>query len=282
MPNNDEKINAFQIVCVIRSHSHKLNSEAFKLFMTGGSNIAVRDVKEETLMLAIENRYTDSVEHFVLIAHNIFLHFIMALNIATLGHFTWDSSSLILLFYMIENPKYPNRRTIVSMPPIGLKSDVISQITEKEIKQTALLFDAICKDAEDDIKKEYIKGILHLSFGFFELDFHKEAFANFYRVFENVATQRILKARKLSNELRELQDVIRSNGFGDDIAEEFGLLYKLRCDQVMHAQKKQSDIDIDNALKMKTILDGVLHNLYRPIWEDSMHRIRDLSVEENK
>lgn len=44
--------------------------------------------------------------------------------------------------------------------------------------------------------------------------------------------------------------------------------------QIMHAQKRQKEIQAEDVLKIKVILDFVMHKVYQPIWEKSMNDIR--------
>jgi len=278
MKNKKDTIIPFKIICSVRSHSHRLNNEAFSLLMSGGTNIFVSEVKEKSFLLSCVNETTvcKTAERFALIAHVCFSTFIMALNIATLGHFTWNWSTFTPPLYKFIDPQHEDNTTIVSLQILKKKENNIRDITKNEIRNASLLYGALAKEKESNVRKEYIKGILHLSLDFFDINFHREAFGNFYRSFEYFATGRVLKVRRLSNELKELQEVITDFGFGNQIAEEFRSLYQLRSSQIMHAQKKQVEVKIDDVLKMKTILDGILYKVYQPVWGKG---INDLRVE---
>lgn len=273
----ENTITPFKITCSIRSLSHRLNKEAFSLLMPGEIDIFVSDVKEKTFLLSIINQSAGSktLEQFSVVAHLCFSNFLMALNIATLGHFTWNFGTFVSQFYQCIVPENERRTKIIALQRIKENENDIRDITKQQIRNTKLLFIALAEERESNVKKEYIKGILHLSLDFFDIDFHREAFGNFYRSFENFATGRILKVKNLTNEKKQLQEAIIKCGFPNKLAEEFLPLYILRSEQVMHAQKKQVNIKIDDALKMKVILDAILHKVYQPIWEKRMDDLRE-------
>ena len=150
--------------------------------------------------------------------------------------------------------------------------DDISDITEDEILRALLLFSIIVKEKELIIRDEYIKGLLHLSFNFFDIDFYRESFGNFYRSFETIVTRKILKQRKLSNEKEQMQEVVLKY-CGSQIAEDFSNLYRLRSEQIMHAQKSQRSVEYDNVIKIKVVVDGILNQLYQPLWEKEREKL---------
>lgn len=275
MKNNT--VTSFRLECSVRSYSHKLSENAISLLMSGKTNIYVKHVKEKTFTLGCINepKISRRIEEFAPIAHICFSNYIIALNIATLGHFFWNWIGVPLSLYRFIDQQNPKHGANIVLRIMKQKEKEIEEITAKEIQKSALLYGALCKEDNPNVRKEYIKGIMHLSFEFFDIDFYKEAFGNFYRSFENFATERILKASKLNNELKDLQRVIINLGLGNDIAGEFGRLYKLRCNQIMHAQKKQVEIEINDALKMKTIQDVVLHKVYKPVWEKGMENLQN-------
>jgi flagellin-specific chaperone FliS len=244
--------------------------------MSGKINIFVKEVKEKSFLLGCinESKRCKTIEEFAPIAHLCFSNFIMALNIATLGNFIWNPAGYPFPLYRFIDPQNRERKINMALRMVKQKEKDIRDITKAEIRNTALLYGALCKEDDLNVRKEYIKGILHLSSDFFDIDFYKEAFGNFYRSFERFSTERILKVKKLTNELKDLQKVIKDLGFGDNIADEFHHLYELRCNQIMHAQKKQFEMKIDDALKMKTILDAILHKVYKPVWEKGMKNCR--------
>lgn len=276
MKKEGDAIIPFKITCSVRSHSHRLNNEAFSLLMSGRTNLFVSEVEERSFSLSCVNETTvcKTLQHFALAAHLCFSAFIMALNITSLGRFTWNWTTLAPPLYKFIDPEHEDNTTTISLEILKKKENDIGNITANEVRNASLLYGALAKEKESNIRKEYIKGILHLGLDFLDINFNREAFGNFYRSFEYLATARILKVRKLSDELKELQKVITRFGLKDEIVEEFRSLYQLRSNQIMHAQKKQIEVKIDDVLKMKTILDVVLYKVYQPVWEKGINDLR--------
>src|SRR4030042_1528926 len=82
---------------------------------------------------------------------------------------------------------------------------------------------SLLREAEEDFRREYLKGIIHLNAGFGDLVFHREAFANFYRAFEYFVTARVLKKTKLANEGKELNEGMALMGLTDQFCEAFDI-----------------------------------------------------------
>jgi hypothetical protein len=186
----------------------------------------------------------------------------MALNIAALGHFTWVVGSN--LFWHCEHIGPSGKREQVFMKSKDIFFPLDKMVlTEGEVRNSMIILGSLLREVDQEFRREYLKGIAHLDAGFGDLIFYREAFANFYRSFEYFITMRVLKKKKLSNELKELQEGIRLTGLPDQFCQEFQCLYKLRSEQVMHAQRAQKEIDGEQALKIKTFTDYVLHRYYR-------------------
>ncbi len=137
------------------------------------------------------------------------------------------------------------------------------ELKEGEVRKSVNICGAILNEDEQYFRREYLKGIIHLDAGYADLVFFREAFANFYRSFEYFITAKILKEKKLKNEARELQEGIRSLGLSEDFCKEFLDLYKIRSEQVMHAQQVPKEIDADDVLKIKSFTDYALHKYYQ-------------------
>jgi hypothetical protein len=274
---NEKEITPFIITCSIQSFSHNLNKKAFQSLMTDETDITVSKVKKRSFLLHCVNRSSGckTIEKFSVIAHISFSNFLMALNIATLGHFTWNWGASPSLFYQCFDPGKAKGRSIISLQRMRREESDIRDISETQVNNAKLLFIALSFERESNVRKEYIKGILHLSLDLFDIDFNREAFVNFYRSFESLATKRILNVDKLKNELKELQRAIGKYDTKGKIAEEFAYLYRLRSTQIMHSQKKQLNIKLEDVLKMKVVLDFILHKIYQPEWEKVMRNLRE-------
>jgi hypothetical protein len=176
--------------------------------------------------------------------------FLVALNIAALGHFTWAVGNR--LFWHCEHIGPSGKKEQVFMNSKDLTFPTEKRdLTEGEVRNSVLILGSLLRETDQNFRKEYLKGIVHLSVEFGDLAFSREAFANFYRAFEYFITSRALEKKKLDNELKELKQGIRSLGLPEKFCDEFANLYKIRSEQVMHAQREPRDMDMDDVLKMK-------------------------------
>jgi hypothetical protein len=126
-----------------------------------------------------------------------------------------------------------------------------------------MIFGSLCREGDQTFRREYLKGIAHINAGFGDLSFHREAFGNFYRALEYFVTARVLKKSNLPNELRDIKEGLRKVGMRPELVDEFTSLYKIRSEQIMHAQKTPKEIDFDDVIKMKVFSDYALHKYFK-------------------
>lgn len=271
----------FSLSCVIHSHSHFLEDKAFAVLMREEAATQVTKVTkaqiEATIKATKENFRT--IEDFFPTAHLIASNFIMSLNIASLGHFTWVAGNQLYPTYDVD-PIDKSKRIVLSAEPTFPSEE--RYLTESEVRQAAIIYGSILREIDQNIRQEYVKGILHLGLSFGDINFNKEAFGNFYRSFEYFVTRKILQVKKLKNEEKELTKAIKSAGLSKEVVEEFNGLYRIRSEQVMHAQRPQVEITQDDVLKMKVFTDFLLHRHYTAIankWLEDRHGIANLGVD---
>jgi hypothetical protein len=276
----EKKIIPFKSKCIIISHSHRLNKEAFSLLMSGNSPLIVSDVKEKSFLLTVTNELSNctNIKHFVSLSHFCISTFIMALNIASLGYFTWHRYGFSVPRYEVYNPIRQKRILIFPLQMENRKEcflGSIKEITEKEIRNAIKYYGVLAEEEKiSKIREEYIKGILHLSLTFFDIDFCKEAFYNFYRCFENVITNNVLQVKKLGKEVKEIEKAINKVGLGKILTKHFKSSYLIRSNQVMHAQKKQVNITLDDVYTIKICLDALLFKVFTPILEKTLKKYK--------
>lgn len=228
----------------------------------------VSDVKERSFLLTVKNKSSicNDLKHFIDFSHVSISTFIMALNIACLGYFTWDWFGFLVPRYEVYNPITQKKITILPLWMEHRKeyfTGNITEITEKEIRNTCKYFWVLVKDKKiSTIREEYIKGILHLSLRFSNIDFCKEAFYNFYRCFENIVTNKVLQVKKLDKEVKNIEKAINKVGLGKILTKQFKSIYVIRSNQVMHAQKKQVNISLDDVYAIKICLDALLFKVF--------------------
>jgi hypothetical protein len=278
-----EEVTPFKSKCFVISHSHRLNKEAFSLLMSENAPFIVSDIKERSFLITITNKLSNcnDIEHFVAFSSVCISTFIMALNIESSGYFTWDWFGFSMRTYEVYDPI---RR--INIFPFLLKMEErnkyfegnIKEISENEIRNTLKYYGVLTKDKTiSTIREEYIKGILHLSLTFFNIDFYKEAFYNFYRCFENIVTNKVLQVEKLDKEVKNIEKAINKVGLEKIFTKQFiKSLYSKRSNQVMHAQKKQVNITLDDVYEIKICLEALLLKVFDPILEKALRDYRGL------
>jgi hypothetical protein len=241
-----------------------LNESAFAILMSEEPLVRVIDIRDDRFK--VEVRMTEEMRKFnkdyfgygFLVSSN----FLMALNIATLGHFTWAVGNRMFWHCEHIGPSGKIEQILMNSQDVSFPVEK-KLLTEGEVRNSVIIAGSLLRESDPDFRKEYLKGIIHLNAGFGDLVFHREAFANFYRSFEYFVTTRVLKKKKLANEVKDLKEGIRLLGLPEKFTEEFINLYKKRSEQVMHAQRSPKEIDLEDVLKVKVFTDFALHRYYR-------------------
>jgi len=253
----------------IKSESHKIGNESFAILERLGSNFKVEVINDHTFHL-IWNVSEDSEffnenhDHHCSIVFNTML---AAINITSLGLFSWHDGTEIGPIYVRGDSVNEPSKIITLSANHQQEYEKLRELTENDIHDALILFGALSPEKEHIIVVEYLKGIMHLSMSYYDINFHREAFGNFYRVIEHIVTNRILGKRKLKNELVEIQQAFRDLGADETLISEFKNVYVKRSSQIMHAQIKPEPVSFDEAVIAKTFCDLLLHKFYRKIAE---------------
>jgi hypothetical protein len=253
-----------RFITEIRSYSHILNQSAFALLMREEPLTRVLDVKEDRFKIEVimtDEMKTTNKDYFGY-AFLVSSNFLMAMNIAALGHFTWLSGNQMFWHCEHIGPSGKMEQILMKSKEMPFPTEK-TLLTEGEVRNALIILGSLLREVDHNFRREYLKGIVHLDTGYGDLVFYREAFANFYRSFEYFMTTRVLKKKKLGNEVKELQEGMRSLGMSDQFCEEFENLYRLRSEQVMHAQREPKQIDADDVIKIKVFTDYALHKHYR-------------------
>jgi hypothetical protein len=253
-----------RFITEIKSHSHILNETAFKVLMSEESLTRILSVAEDRLKIEVimtEEMKKTNKDYFGY-AFIVSASFLVALNIAALGHFSWTVGNRMFWHCEHVGPSGKTEQVFMNSKDITFPTEK-RLLTEGEVRNSMIIVGSLLRDTDQDFRREYLKGVIHLGSGFGDLTFGREAFANFYRAFEYFVTSRVLLKKKLANELKDLREGIRLMGLPAKFCDEFAGLYKIRSEQVMHAQKGPKDMDIDDVLKIKVFTDYALHKYYR-------------------
>ncbi|NOJ17328.1 hypothetical protein F0239_07535 [Vibrio jasicida] len=245
-----------------------LTESAFELFSKDRYSFQVSQVTEDAFTLSIRSAEGEKNEAFVARSHSLISFYLVALNVATMGHFSWDFQmvSPVPYFYSEKLQNYLMLHKGTDYLYDEEKMDISSELVWRSLK----IMLALASEKDDVFISEYIKGIYSLHNNFFSINFTVESFASFYRAFEYFCTVKILKQKRLNNEKRQLKAILADFGFNDLILEDFDRIYAVRCSEVMHAQRQLAEqVDIDLIIRLKIFLDALLHKHYEPIWGKS-------------
>jgi len=252
----------------IISHHHILDKDSFEYFMTGETLIEVSNVEERSFLISFYKTTEDTnTMAFYSKCHDIFSYFIIAINVATLGHFTWDFNFISPMSYKLVDKSKKTSHLIYPQKVRYFNNDITLKIEKHLIWRTLQLLLALGTERDDNFKKEYVKGLYNLHHSFFDIQFLNESFSNFYKAFEYFCTKKMLKLDKLTNEKKQLRKVLSDFGFEEDILENFDKIYIIRCNEAMHAQKDLASIDKEALIRIKIFLDSIMHKYYEPVWE---------------
>lgn len=254
----------------IISHYYKLSKE-FDLFQADNLLLRISDVEEHSFLISCYKSENDrSLELFYGKCHEIISYFLVSINVATLGNFSWDFQFISAAPYILIDYDKNISDFLYNKPNQYKHKENYLDINKDLVWRTLQLLLSFMKEKDDNLKKEYIKGLYNFHHGFFDIEFNNEAFSNFYKAFEFFCTTKILKTKKLSNEKKQLRDVLSALGFRNELLNEFDGLYKIRCDQAMHAQRGLNSIDKESVSKIKVFLDSVMHKYYQPLWKQAL------------
>lgn len=256
------------VSCIVRSYAHELEDAAFTRLREAGTPITGRVIDKQRLEL----RLTDvgdicaDEKGFVTNAHAHINYFLVGLNAASLGLFLHDSvPGLSPTYRYNDDPnKFQREGSVVDLSL--RKVPIIGDLTEPVVFDAQIIYGYVARESDQELVSEYLKGLVHLTMSYPGADFLKDAFANFYKVFEYIATVRILKQTKLGNEVRELSQAILNVGLDSECVDEFKALYALRSSQIMHAQQSMRTLDIESVLKMKVLTDVLVRSVYKKAW----------------
>jgi hypothetical protein len=250
----------------IKSKSHSLDNNSFTLFERMGTNFSTEIIDKSLFKLVwtvSENSklFNEFHDHHCYVTFSAML---ASLNIVSLGLFSWHDGVEISPIY----ERKEHNQLVALTSNHHQKYESLRKLSEQDVHDAVIIFGAICREKEEVVVSEYLKGIMHLSMSYYEINFHREAFGNFYRVIEYIVTNRFLKKRKLSSELKDITKVLSDLGADETLLTAFRNVYIKRGSQVMHAQLQPETIDFEEVTIVKTFCDLLLNKYYRGIADE--------------
>ena len=204
---------------------------------------------------------THSVDEHLHHAHHVIKAIVLALNVGSLGHFYWEDGPWAHPRLTItddlegKNPRNFSILTQADSPSFG----ELRAFSQQDELRVILVFGVFARGSAHVLENEYCRGLLLHRMQYCEIDFRRDAFMCFYRVLEHFVTRRILGTPRLQNELKDIQSCVRNLGFGEMLVDEMRELYAIRSSQTAHAQNTPRTITIDEVMKIKIYVDGLLN-----------------------
>lgn len=253
------------VSCRVRSDSHTFTTPPFRLFQLDASNIRIHGVRQHDFVLSVRPLHEHAPEPSQIHdCHRVIAALLIAFNVGALGTFTiaqdpWAHPILTITEDLEGNGA---RSTALVVEPETIYEER-QPISEFDVEAAALVFGIVARERTTVLTGEYLRGLMLMRMNVLELNFRREAFLCFYRALEHFAAARILKVRKLTNELRDLQRALRTLTNDEELITELQTVYRIRSSQVAHSQVDQEDISKDDLLKTKVFLDFVMHKTFK-------------------
>ena len=261
---------SYSLTVEIESFSHELSQDTLNLFNLPGSGIHAECVSPSTCKITFNNTILQGLEKHKQTdsAYIIAQIMLVTMNIVTQGFFTWVKRfSLDPIVH--ENRAGEESRDISLSVSRDLQIGPVRKLGCEDVRLMFIIFGSIARDLDTSIRNDYMKGVLLLSQSHYDINFHKEAFFNFYRCIEGVVTRKYLTTKKLNNELKEISGVLQSIGCDEFLLRRFKEIYILRGNDVAHSQKTQKDISFDEAFSAKVFADILLFGFYKKFAEEN-------------
>lgn len=253
------------VSCRIKSDSHTLSGDAFRLFQIEEMKARIRDVRPHDFLVSVASlREGDPEPAQVHDCHRVISALLVALNVGALGSFYWAQDPWVHPVYtVVDDLDGKNSRSGALVVQSNTRWDELRELSETDVMNVALVFGIIARERTTALTGEYCRGLLLLRMNFAELNFHREAFMCFYRALEHFVASRILKVKRLGNELRELQRGLSKLTSDKELIDELKTIYKVRSTQGAHSQVEQREITFDEVMKVKVFLDFVMHKEFK-------------------
>lgn len=248
----------------IVSYSHLIDEASFRFFQENDAGLRFSALSEHEFSMEIDGSKLeqdgsgDPIYH----GHILSSSFLVALNIAAVGYFSWRRQPSFDPIYVLDEPSSQSARQVALSYAPSRMLEPNRTLTELEVERAVIIFGSLAKDTDAHSRMDYLKGLLHLGASHFDIEFNREAFHNFYRCMESFVTRKILGVRKLSNERKEIQSALEQLVNDASLVATFKEIYALRSSQVAHAQIQQKNISFDEALSAKAFADIVMYKTY--------------------
>jgi hypothetical protein len=251
--------------CTLETSSHTLSPGAFSVLERSEANTRIRVLSETELLISVRHigPDTDTPIQKLHHAHQVIRTFVIGFNVASLGYFYWQNAPWLHPVLSISSDLEGSDRTestLMAEPVHAFESR--SALSSQIVQNAILIFGIFAKEPSIALGTEYTKGILLLRMQFCDVHSRTEAFMCFYRALEYFIASRVLKVRKLTNELKDMQRGLAIVGLDGEILDEFREIYVIRSSQAAHTQIQPRELTFDEVMKTKVFLDFVIHKTF--------------------
>jgi hypothetical protein len=152
---------------------------------------------------------------------------LIAMNVGALGMFTFAQSPWVHpVLTAADDLKGTNAYSTALVVDPDTAFPERCPFEEVDVKNAALIFGIVARERTPVLISEYCRGLLLACMNFLEFNLRREAFLCFYRALEHIVTHRILKVRKLTNELRDLQRGLKTLTGNAELINELRAVYR--------------------------------------------------------
>lgn len=251
--------------CTLETSSHTLSAEAFSVLQNSQANTRIRILSDAELVISVRHigPETDSPVAKLHYAHQTIRTFVIALNVASIGFFYWKNAPwLHPVLSTSSDLNGANRADSALIAEPDHSFERRDPLTKRAVQNAILIFGMFAKEPSFSLDSEYTKGILLLRMQFCDVSFRTEAFMCFYRALELFVASRLLKVKKLTNELKDMQRGLSTVGLDGDVLDEFKQIYIIRSSLAAHSQVQPRELTFDEVMKAKVFLDFVIHKTF--------------------
>ena len=147
------------ISCRIKSYSHTLGNEAFRLLQSDATNMCIHKVSEREFTLSVRPRHPESPEFEQLAeAHQVILCFLIALNVGSLGTFIWAEEPWVHpVFAITEDMEGKRGYRAALIAQSSMQCGELTEIKEADIYSAILVFGIVARERTSVLTGEYGK-----------------------------------------------------------------------------------------------------------------------------
>lgn len=241
----------------IRSYSHTLKEGIFDKWNETADLVKLRRVTDRVIEMGLGIPPLANEHEAYSSAIRLSYATLLALNVATFGHFWWPPAIWPMKISDAYNLESRNEVTF-RVRPRKDREWGSKQLTQKNVVDAMELTIGATR-LDGTYFEFYGLGLTFLSIPNPEHHFYREVFANFYKIIERLTVVDILGETKLRSEKKQIKKAMAGLGLEKTIVDEFDDIYKIRCRDAMHSWGTEAPVTFEEAGKCKVLCDYYLY-----------------------